>query len=110
MSEIKPALTAEKWETFGNVERSIGIVPVGPDANAGFYAIDGWPMYNVTHHALAAIALYRQPFGFTREELELMQFLAKANNGWDVEWGGDMCTRAKSIAQKIAALLPPETK
>ena len=68
-------------------------------------------------HAAAALCLYGQPFGFTREDVEALQF-----EGNDLlAWAGDAETdderrrmnrhgfQLLNVASRIAALLPPET-
>lgn len=109
---VGPALTAEEW--------ALGI----PQATRGHLDIVRWDevgreMFITTKanggcqihiagrdmHALAALALYQQPFGFTREDV------AAALHG--AHWAGyggdpDHIERLRSLAARIAALLPPE--
>lgn len=58
---------------------------------------DGW----LTIHGLAALALYGQPFGFTREDLRLLKH-CEASVGWKHE------EEVRNLADRIEALLPPE--
>lgn len=56
-------------------------------------------------HAVAALALYGQPFGFTREDVKLLRDEAEG------EWNGeqmDVGRRLLRLADRIEALLPPE--
>lgn len=97
---ISPALTPEEWA--GVQTGTVGIVGT-PNAQA--------------NHQLAALCLYGQPFGFTREDVRALQF-----EGNDLlAWAGDAETDEErqrmnrhgfqllNVADRIAALLPPET-
>lgn len=65
-------------------------------------------------HALAALALHGQPFGFTREELDYLRVVCE----WGVESlqaqhriavdGDSRVVGARRALAKIAALLPPK--
>lgn len=57
-------------------------------------------------HKLAALCLYQQPFGFTREDVRMVTVMAE-----DCERVGiypDSTAFWRSLADRIAALLPPE--
>lgn len=123
MSEkIAAALTAKEWEkTHGQItaHREGAEITVFED---GQMLIDNGE--NVGggkefRHALAALALYGQPFGFTHEDL------IACENGISAIWTqhSQMCqgdseecgcgpeSRAlHSLADRIQALLPPEKK
>lgn len=133
--EITPALTPEEWAhkeiEFGDggwahIE---GVFPVAggdpivetDELYVGTYDTDtGTANGGVTvrRHALAALCLDGQPFGFTKEDALLCVGLAK----WLVCGGGDAELRAAGIhsfnaapaealrrlASRIASLLPPE--
>ena len=58
-------------------------------------------------HALAALALDEQPFGFTREDVEILRACMVGFDG-SYPWDADMIDRFRSLADRIAALLPPE--
>lgn len=107
MSEIKPALTAEEWERRTAVRLSASdeytkfgegyAVEVlydsdGEEMQCGEVAI-GTPE---SRHAVAALALYGQPFGFTHQELMYLDTFATSG-------------LIRPIADKIRALLPPES-
>lgn len=99
--EIKPALTASEWTQHlsgnsGDVDDAVEwasrkvaetIMSSGPN-----------------RHALAALCLYGQPFGFTREDIEMLRGIGRGGDYGD--WGGLF----ESLTQRIAALLPPEEK
>jgi len=85
---VQPALTAKEWVAF--LPRDARRSAMGADDPA-------------ERHALAARALYGQPFGFTREDVE-----------W-LEEGYTECAHCNearawyaSMADRVAALLPPE--
>lgn len=93
---IEPALTAEEWAASPNFDNP-----------------EDFDRYGGTRHALAALALNGQPFGFTHEEVELLRAAAESEAvGID-----DPVERARAgadfnrLADKLEALLPPrETK
>lgn len=102
MSEkITPALTAEEWKRKerGTVYLSSihGDVVVLSGEESATAAPDD-------RHALAALALYGQPFGFTHEDVKVLHVVAERildANLWDTD-----PERIESIADRIAALLP----
>lgn len=63
---------------------------------------------------LAGILLHGQPFGFTREDVALIREAAKSSEFWEdpATWPGmyDVVPnkRLADLADRIAALLPPE--
>lgn len=99
--EIQPALTAEEWRC-GFAERPNRTVELG-------VLVTDHTDYTIsvqderTLHALAALCLYGQPFGFTREDLKALM--------WAIDDSGDLlAAKLRSLADRIAALLPPEEK
>ena len=100
MSEpIKPALTPEEWaDPEHNVRRD------------GFWLYEPGQMCLVVgadkkgvsieelRHAVAALTLYGQPFGFTREHVTILRTCALEFSEYGLH----------DIADRIAALLPPE--
>ena len=89
---MKPALTPEEWAH----REKWGAIAVGS-------ASDPRP------HALAALALHGQPFGFTREDVEWLREMVDSDTNPEtapVEFNA-MCL---SLAARIEALLPPEAK
>lgn len=100
MSE--PALSPEQWEKklAGNRE----------------------PLGAITQHGVAALALYGQPFGFTRKDVAIIRRLHEMVNS---EWGREGTIildynetpdseatneEIEALAERIEALLPPEKK
>lgn len=106
MSEINPALTAEEWAHPSNATQ------LGHACNEVFVG-EGDTLDTVTRHGLAALCLYGKPFGFTAEDVEILRLLGS------IDFDG-LCmddylgrpgseARVKSLADRIAALLPPVT-
>lgn len=114
---MKPALTAEewaakrvvlgtgfpaRWEAY--VERGGGEYQDPPRLHLWR---DGYGVQAGRDHALAALALYGQPFGFSHEDVREIQ-----DAGFAVmKFGGNRAwqQRLQAIADRIKALLPPET-
>lgn len=101
--EVKPALAAEEWANVcveGECrndalwEMTRGWDPFDPDLRT---------VEDLPHHALAALALHGQPFGFTREDVAALQMAI----GYDPTTG-HLSEALESLAARIAALLPPE--
>ena len=119
MSEIKPALTAEEWVRFQQPDTT-DLLGDATDrwseieesqANQAVYMLEGGLGYRPgAVHGVAARLLDKQPFGFTREDVELVRGLAG-------EWLDDHHPRdhddeagITDLADRIEALLPPEEK
>lgn len=100
MSETQPALTSEQW-----------MAPTALDPRRAEWVIRE-PM---NRHALAARALHGQPFGFTWEDVEVLRIAARHEYNEARRGMGDTydpllahgARRIESIADRIAALLPP---
>jgi hypothetical protein len=105
-TEIKPALTAEEWDgllTRHHEGDEAGYVRDDEEIQNGLEmeltaAADGQD-----RHAAAALALYGQPFGFTREDVQLLQDVA-----YHLDHRQDQQAKLDSLAAHIEALLPPE--
>lgn len=112
--DVKPALTASEWAGDDRVILSTTSPKLGfwVDADISDEGIrlsvhgpKDFTLPSESRHALAALALYQQPYGFTREDVEQLRQLAIRDSrtyclpedhfGW-------------RIADRIAALLPPE--
>jgi len=98
---IKPALTAEEWASPGDVfdgyvDIDRGIVDVQMGGPAGLRDEDR------ERHALAAICLYGQPFGFTHEDLSCLNATMDS-----LEYHGIPQPCLESLYARIEALLPP---
>ena len=111
--EIKPALSAEEWR---ELRRGGGMSIEGEHL---VLTVDSGQYYNVRdaygppdRHALAALALHGQPFGFSRDDAEILRAWSKL---WDYpirdselerRFGG-VADKLRDLADRIAALLPP---
>ena len=81
---IRPALTPEEWEeAFRRWDDYDG-------RGAGVYSLDEWNKFKRDalvgragdlgdHHEAAALALYRQPFGFTWEDVDALRAQIEAD-------------------------------
>ena len=106
-NEIRPALTPEEWEMFnkqghGPHDGPLRDVELRDEVIAVFPQGEGWYGKGTDRHALAALALHGQPFGFTREDVELL----REHIGRDCHAVHSQA--AMHLADRIAALLPPE--
>jgi len=105
MSSIKPALTAEEWEQ----------IPQDTRAEGDRFWENAWGE-QCERYETAARALYGQPFGFTREDVQLVRQKARemyrsseldgTKTGRAVYWG--LARKWDSLADRIEALLPPD--
>lgn len=97
-TQIKPALTKEEWARItpdtGIIQRQINGVTYGYYAGT---TPEG-------RHAMAALALYGQPFGFTRKDVQNL----RAGGEWVRMDGLTADEFRKSLADRIEALLPLE--
>lgn len=107
MDEIEPALSPAQWTAV--LQRADHLA----ELRAGF---GNMPF---SAHALAAILLYEQPFGFTaedaRDEREVAAYcdsmaakLAEAGDDATAGTFRELAGKHRVRAAKIAALLPPE--
>lgn len=105
--DVKPALTAEEWA------RGPGVF--GWDDGSVFIAHRDEQPSVERPHAVAAVLLHGQPFGFTREDVRMLRECAKQQR--DIELDSEAIAYAGSLeygaeldalADRIAALLPPE--
>lgn len=106
-TRIEPAMTAEEWqEAFDNEWFPM---PMNVDEE-----------YDLTEkpHASAALCLYGQKFGFTREDVRELRKVADLYENAKIETQDGIDTISivlqpriaalRSLADRIAALLPPE--
>ena len=96
---IEPALTPEEWANLA--------VDYGPDSDMRKEGDDIVVTYDsrmacvyLEPYQTAALCLHEQPFGFTRADVEQLK-----------TWTGltDGPTQLFDLADRIAALLPPES-
>jgi hypothetical protein len=99
-----PALSAEEWIQYG-ANRAV----------LRDFACDKRPWgprrrftYEEKLHAAAAMALYDQPFGFTRADLHLLLDEASHHQRNGTSEDVRRSSRLRDLASRIAALLPPE--
>jgi hypothetical protein len=100
-TKIRPALTAEEWrpDSKGMIGTSeAGAWPGGSVEFNGEYPVE-------RPHAVAAVCLYGQPFGFTREDVRLLIWANHALDDDGVET--ETCLKFAELAARIEALLPP---
>lgn len=104
--EIKPALTAEDWASRG----MLGNAQVGTARLIGddLYA-DELPFRGRRRHALAALALHGQPFGFTWEDVDALQRVIDDYDPTNFPQPSSGVPRRVLVLlrARIAALLPP---
>ena len=69
---------------------------------------EGW----LTIHGLGALCLHGQDFGFTREDVQIVGDVAEylSDDADNHEITGADALRVQDLADRIEALLPPETK
>jgi hypothetical protein len=87
---VKPALSPEEWK---DVLQRNG---------------DGWNHARLTDYGEAAALLYHSGFGFTREDVFRLEAVATLVEDLKYFQSGRP-EMLRDIAQRIAALLPPET-
>lgn len=100
---MKPALTAEEWaRTFAAWRDNPSEQDLLDEPRV---ALTAWTLMHrkLPHeaHALAALCLHGQPFGFTREHVAAVLLAA----GREV---GSLERDLEDVAELIEALLPPE--
>jgi hypothetical protein len=102
VSEIKPALTEQEWIDYGEGE------DMGPlkfeDYFGDLYVNQAGPIEGKDRHAIAAMALHKQPFGFsfTREDVAMLRNVINPRHPSPRE------RACLDLADRISALLPPE--
>lgn len=106
--KIKPALTAEEWERArrsqaynANVSFTRWLVShTAPELRVPYVQTAEY-----SQQQIAALALYGQPFGFTREDVNILNnaalFLAERL---------EVAELYSNLAARIEALLPPKTR
>ena len=103
MSDVKPALTAEEWAD----------PPYMNDGKPWWFCEDTFYEGEIENpHAVAAVCLHEQSFGFTRKDVRVLRMNAeeadRTSPVMDVSppiRGGD---HLRSLADRIEALLPTE--
>lgn len=102
---IAPALPPDVWERILAAPPEITI----ESSTQGESDVSVIPVTRPhQRHAMAAIALYGQPFGFTREDVRFLREDAETHRMEPEDWHADVPILL-SLAARIEALLPPET-
>lgn len=100
-TKVQPALTPEEWARV----RAFGDEAVFSVSGPG--DAEGWGQPALRRqgapgiHALAALCLHGQPFGFTREDARTLRECVEHDKPCDIP-------RLLHLADRIEALLPPE--
>jgi hypothetical protein len=96
--EIRPALTPEEW-----AER------LDPDSSPFPRPQDREYEYWGPAHEVAALALYKQPFGFTHADVRMLRRLHRdVRLTHEDMQTGEITEPLESLAARIEALLPPK--
>jgi len=108
---MKPALTREEWKEFvreGWVKIGVDLtVETSAHERSGFWICHSFgecaePSKGKERHALAALCLYDQPFGFTREHVRALRDFGHYNQTSEDR------NLALEALKLMEALLPPE--
>lgn len=101
---IKPALTENEWDGCETIWPVAALsTTTGGDLTITSADLDDQSFVRVPpdyRHAVAALALYKQEYGFTHDDVRHLRMYAAMFDG---ARGGQLA----SIADRIAALLPP---
>ena len=93
---VQPALTAEEWTAIRTAEQWVNeVVLVLKDGS----------LFTPTAHQCAAIDLHGEPFGFTPEDVATLRALSVSL----YKGGISEARTVESLADRIEALLPPDT-
>lgn len=125
---MKPALDENAWQmrAYHPLGLHLGIRVVSEGVEG--IAIQNKPhdaryfFYGENRHALAALALHGQPFGFTREDVKMLRIAADAyeedsfyfreliEDDEELPDEDPWPARYRAFADRIESLLPPEKK
>ena len=95
----KPALKRQDWDSQGILTR-MGAAKL----NGECLSTDEMSYCGEERHALAALALHGQPFGFTWDDVDDLREIAP---GFHHRGDGQVERALLDLADRIAALLPP---
>lgn len=99
-TSITPALTPEQWAEVREDKLGEGDFL---DSYGGEHSVRGG-----REHALVALLLHNQPFGFTWGDVDLLRATAQyVVRGDRLNLWGREADRLNALADRIAALLPP---
>lgn len=101
--KITPALTAAEWIQYGDdlavmADWAADRRPYGPDRR---YTMEQ------KRHAVAALALHHQPFGFTAADLDVLVEVSRFYQHRGFPGDPPIVEMLERIYDRIAALLPP---
>lgn len=96
-TKVQPALTSEQWKEWQRGERYV----LGFPQNAMLNRPGIERQEPGLRHAIAATALYGQPFGFTQEDVAALRESAEDDHA-----AYEHHATLRSIADRLAALLP----
>lgn len=113
--EIPPALTAEEWARMPDCQRDNVDAFLRRQSLViawGSSPGEEWEVPAALRHALAALALHGQPYGFTAADVAMIGSAAEAYRrgdvmGWGPEDGEARARELDHLADRLAALLPP---
>lgn len=92
--QIKPALSATEWASWRRGVMNSDLLEFSAEDIGG---------NEYRRHAVAALALYGQSYGFTQDDVQLLRGIAAGHELIMGRW-----PRAADLADRIQALLPPE--
>lgn len=97
------ALSAEEWIQYANdltimADWAADKRPFGPHRRFTF---------EQKRHAVAAMALHNQPFGFTHDEERMLEMQARFYEHRAFAGDAEIAAKLRVLQQKISALLPP---
>lgn len=98
--EIKPALSPYEWACHLHPSCS------SPRNHEPLFGLIDTPQLQ---HRIAALALYGQPFGFTRADVELLWDAANTDDVAHLGGGQSYRSPLHDLAARVEALLPPLT-
>lgn len=121
--KVQPAMTPDEWQKL----QAGGFPAYGGGPTVYLFEIrkdgqlwmpdatDEFPLDSEQRHALAALCLYQQPFGFSQEDVAdvraaadfFVDQLRLYKPGRMDSDEGRMVVRLRSLADRISALLPP---
>jgi len=101
--DMQPALSAEEWIQYADdltimADWAADKRPFGPNRRVTF---------EEKRHAVAAMALHKQPFGFTHDDEALLEELLRFYEHRAFAGDSEIVARIRRLLQKISALLPP---
>ena len=108
MEKIQPALAPEDWAKRKVPDEYAVIREPLWDGEADSEVFADGHFTGQDRHALAALALHGQPFGFTRNDVEALRAILPApGETWHDAYGRR--EELASLADRIEALLPPDS-